>query len=145
MVTLESITADNLEEVLAVSGNEDQRRFVSPVAESLAQAYVYPKTAFPFAVRAGDKIVGFIMMGYYEAKDYYTLWKFLIDKDHQNKGYGKQALLLGIDFLKDRFGVSEIYTGVIPDNAVAKKLYLSAGFEETGLFENGMEELRLRL
>lgn len=47
-----------------------------------------------------------------------------------------------MDFLRDKFHVSEIYTGVAPGNAVAKGLYLSMGFEETGLFENNMEELR---
>ena len=37
----------------------------------------------------------------------------------------------------------EIYTGVIPGNDAAKKLYESMGFRETGLFENGMLEMRL--
>ena len=50
----------------------------------------------------------------------------------------------GIEFLKEKFRVNEIYTGVIPEDHAAKKLYLSIGFKETGLFENGMEELCLK-
>ena len=88
--------------------------------------------------------VGFIMMGYYEEKKYYTLWKLMIDRRHQGRGYGKAALELGIAFLKERFRAKEIYTGVIPGNSTAKSLYRSVGFEDTGLFENGMEEMRLR-
>ena len=84
------------------------------------------------------------MMGYYEVRHYYTLWKFLIDEKHQNKGYGRKALELGVAFLKDRFDVSEIYTGVVPGNSIAKHLYSSVGFEFTGLYELGMEELVLR-
>ena len=61
----------------------------------------------------------------------------------KNKGYGRKALELGIKFLKDRFDVSEIYTGVVPDNTVAKKLYEAVGFKSTGLIEPGMEEMRL--
>ena len=143
MVQLKPITRDNLDEVLALKVKDSQAGFVSPTAESLAQAYVYSETAFPFAVYSGRDVVGFIMMGYYEAKDYYTLWKLLIDERYQHQGYGRKALELGIAFLKERFRVKEVYTGVLPENHTAKKLYHSVGFTETGLFENGMEELRL--
>ena len=145
MVTLKEITCENLDEVLALKVDDGQRSFVSSNAESLAQAYVYSETAFPFAVYDDDMIVGFIMMGYYEAKEYYTLWKLMIDKRYQNNGYGRQALELGIDYMRERFGVSEIYTGVVPENTVAKELYKSVGFNETGRAELGMEEMRLVL
>lgn len=88
-ISIRLVTKDNLDEVLALKVEEDQRGFVSTTAESLAQAYVYGDTAFPFAIYHGEDVVGFIMMGYYKAKDYYTLWKFLIDKKHQGKGYGR--------------------------------------------------------
>ena len=145
MVVLKEITKENLDGVLALSVADDQKSFVSTNAESLAQAYVYSDTAYPFAVYDDDTIVGFIMMGYYEAKEYYTLWKFMIDKRYQNNGYGRRALELGIQYLRDRFNVSEIYTGVIPGNTIAKNLYKSVGFKETGLIESGMEEMRLVL
>ena len=144
MVQLKPVTSDNLDEVLALKVKESQAGYVSTAAESLAQAYVYSETAFPFVVYSGQDIVGFIMMGYYEAKGYYTLWKLLIDGRYQHRGFGREALELGIAFLKEKFGAGEVYTGVIPENHAAKSLYLSAGFQETGLFENGMEELCLK-
>lgn len=128
-----------------MSVSEHQESFVSSTAYSLAQAYVYGDTAFPFAVYADDTVVGFIMMGYYEAKKQYTLWKFLIDKSQQDKGYGREALKQGIKYLQDKFGVSEIYTGVALGNAKAKHLYASIGFKETGLVEDNMEEMRFEL
>ena len=143
MIRLEEIFRKNIDEVLALKVDESQISFVSTNGDSLAQAYVYSQTAFPFAVYDDSTIVGFIMMGYYEEKSYYTLWKFMIDKQYQHKGYGRKALELGIKYLQDRFGVSEIYTGVVPGNTVAKKLYESVGFKETGLIEFGMEEMRL--
>lgn len=144
MISLQPVTKENIDELLSLSVRDDQKTFVSTVAESLAQAYVYSETAYPFAVYEDEKIVGFIMMAYYEAKQYYTLWKFLIDKDYQHQGIGKEALRQGIDFLKERFQVTEIYTGVVPENAVAKKTYASIGFKPTGLYEFGMEEWRLQ-
>ena len=143
MVVLKEITRENLDEVLALSVAKHQKSFVSTTADSLAQAYVYRDTAFPFAVYADEKPVGFIMLGYYESRKQYTLWKFLIDKEHQGKGYGKEALKQGITYLTKRFNTKEIYTGVLLGNEVAKSLYKSVGFVETGLVENGMEELRL--
>ena len=146
MVQLKPVTQENLGAVLELKVAENQETFVSSTAESLAQAYVYTDTAFPFAVYDDGNPVGFIMLGYYEEKKYYTLWKLLIDRKYQGRGYGRKALELGIAFLKERlerFHVTEIYTGVLPGNNVAKSLYHSVGFKDTGLFENGMEELRL--
>lgn len=144
MIQLEPITKENLNAVLALAVREEQRGFVSSPAESLAQAYVWSQTAYPFAVCDDHRVVGFIMMGYYENKRYYTLWKLLIDRNHQRKGYGRKALELGIAFLRDQFGVSEVFTGVSPGNAAAKSLYRSVGFRVTGLFENNMEEMCLK-
>ena len=143
MVQLKPVTQENLGAVLELKVAENQETFVSSTAESLAQAYVYTDTAFPFAVYDDGNPVGFIMLGYYEEKKYYTLWKLLIDRKYQGRGYGRKALELGIAFLKERFHVTEIYTGVLPGNNVAKSLYHSVDFKDTGLFENGMEELRL--
>ena len=142
MIQLKPITQENLENVLALRVSDSQQGFVSTTAHSLAQAYVYRDTAFPFAVYAGETLVGFLMFGYYKARKQYTLWKFLIDQRYQQQGYGKAALALGIAYMKETFGITELYTGVSLGNTVAKRLYQSMGFRETGLVENGMEEMR---
>ena len=144
MINLKPVTKENLDDVLALRVAEAQKGFVSSNAESLAQAYVYSETAWPFAVYDDETLVGFIMMGYYEVKHYYTLWKFMIDQRYQNKGYGRKALELGLSFIKEKFHPTEIYTGVVPGNSAAKGLYESVGFVDMGLVEFGMEEMRLR-
>ena len=145
MIILKEITQDNIDDVLSLKVGDNQKRFVISNAQSLAKAYVYSKTAYPFAVYDDETLVGFIMMGYYELKGYYTLWEFMIDEKYQNKGYGRQALKLGINFVKDKFNPDSIYTGVTPGNSVAKGLYESEGFVATGLVELGMEEMKLSL
>ena len=145
MIELKEITKDNLDDVLNLNVAEHQTSYVSSTAHSLAQAWAYKDSAFPFAIYADDTLVGFIMLGYYESRNQYTLWKFLVDKQYQNKGYGREALKLGITYLKDSFEVQEIYTGVSLGNETAKHLYKSVGFVETGLVEDGMEELRYSL
>ena len=132
MVELREITKDNYEECINLSIFDSQKTFVSSNAYSLAQAWVYYKTAYPFAVYADNVMVGFIMLGYYEAEKYYTVWKFMIDARYQKSGYGKKALKLGVDYLINRFKVKEIYTAYEAHNHVAKNLYTSLGFHETG-------------
>ena len=142
MIKLDEITADNLEVVLKLKVSKEQENFVSTTDYSLAQEYVYLENAYPFAIYADDTLVGFIMFGFYELRNQYTLWKFLIDEKYQNKGYGKMALALGIEYMKKQYDIKEMYTGVAIDNDVAERLYHSVGFQLTGLIENGMKELR---
>lgn len=142
MVELRAITKENFVDVINLNVSEHQKAFVSSTSHSLAQAYIYRDTAFPFAIYANETLVGFIMLGYYEEKKQYTLWKLLIDEKHQNQGYGKDALQKGITYLTDTFGAKEIYVGVSKGNNRAKQLYASIGFEATGLIENNMEEMK---
>ena len=143
MIQLKPVTKENIDDILAMRVNKEQERFVTSNAESLAVAYVYSETAYPFGIYDDDTPVGFIMMGYYEVKGYYTLWKLMIDRRYQQKGYGREALRQGLKFVRDRFHAAEIYTGVTPGNSAAKGLYESAGFRDTGLLECDMEEMRL--
>lgn len=132
MVELREITKDDYEECLKLTVADNQKNFVSSTVLSLAQAWVYYDTAFPFAIYADDTMVGFIMLGYYEAKNQYTLWKFMIDERYQNRGYGRTALKLGMQYLVDRFQVKEVYTAYESSNRIARNLYASFGFVETG-------------
>ncbi len=143
MVTLKEITADNFEAVVNLKVNESQRCFVSSTEYSLAQAWLYKDKAFPFAICENGIPVGFVMLGFYEARNQYTLWKFLIDEKFQNKGIGRKALKLALIYLRDNLQASEVYTGVLLGNEKAKSLYISEGFKPTGLIENNMEELKL--
>ncbi len=133
MVKLEKITPENLDSVPSLQIHDHQSGYVSNPAVSLAQAYIYRDTAYPFAICADDKIVGFIMLGYHAARKQYTLWKLMIDKKFQRKGYGREALRLGIAFLAEKYGANEVCTGVVLVNKAAKKLYESVGFRETVL------------
>ena len=145
MVELRKITKDNFDDVLKLKVSESQMSFVSSTVHALAQAWLYRKTAFPFAIYADNMMVGFIMLGYLEAKKQYTLWKFMIDEKSQNKGYGKEALKLGIDYLIRNFKVKSVYTGVDLHNNIAKKLYHSFGFKETGIFDGSQLEMKLEI
>jgi len=142
MVHLREITKENLDAVLKLKVAKEQESYVSTVAYSLAQAWVYRDTAYPFAIYDGDVLVGFVMMGFYEVKQQYTLWKLLIDERYQHRGYGRQAVELAKQYLIDTFGVAEIYLGVHEDDEVAIRLYQSAGFMATGETDGKQIEMK---
>ena len=138
MVDLRKITKDNNEECFALKVADRQMNFVPSNIYSLAQAWVFQDTSFPFAIYDDNIMVGFIMLGYYEIKSYYTVWRLMVDKNYQNKGYGRKALAHGVNFLIDNFKVAAIFLSVDPENNIARSLYRSLGFIETGEY-NGRE------
>ena len=142
MVHLRKITKENLGAVLELKTTKEQEAYVSTATHSLAQAWVYRDTAYPFAIYDDDVLVGFVMMGFYEVKQQYTLWKLLIDERYQHRGYGRQAVELAKQYLIDTFGVVEIYLGVHKDNAAAIRLYQSAGFTATGETDGQQIEMK---
>ena len=58
----------------------------------------------------------------------------MIDRKYQNKGYGKEALGLALDFIKSLpCGKAEYcWLSYEPENDIARYLYRSFGFVETG-------------
>jgi diamine N-acetyltransferase len=154
-IHLEKISYDNLGDVLKLRVAKDQRDFVASNDRSLIQAYLSlaeGEPVFPFAICRGEKPVGFLMISYdddwsgyerdawleseefrfYQGKPYYYIWRFMIDKKYQGRGYGREALGKAVEFIRT-FPCGEAEYAVLsyePHNEAAKKLYASFGFEE---------------
>ncbi|QHT62852.1 GNAT family N-acetyltransferase [Paenibacillus lycopersici] len=84
-------------------------------------------------------MVGFIMMYYDDGNgkfEYssYGIFKIMIDRRYQGNGYGKEATIKAIAYSKaSTHGKARVVELTYnPDNAIARKLYLSLGFVETG-------------
>ncbi len=149
MIHLEKVTYANALPVCELTIFESQYPFVADNEESLVEAYLAVTSdtsyAYPFAIYDDETLVGFMMIGYNDAvlegpdvpecmKDNYCLWRLMIDKNHQKKGYGREAVRLALEFVRTwpRGKADTIYTSYNPDNEVAKKLYASFGFVENG-------------
>ena len=141
-IRLEPVTDSNREAVLALTVREDQP-FVAPNDVSLRQAdetnEKYPGVARPFAICADDKLVGFAMLSFApeaeDPDDRYWLWRFMIDRDEQGKGYGQAALQAIIRYFRDN-GADRLYLSTEPENARGLHLYHKAGFRETGIISD---------
>ena len=143
-VTLRPITGDNLWAVVDLKLHPGQEKFVEENVASIANAYVEP-TFVPFAVYAGDALVGFAMYGQHPHTGAWWVIRLMIDREHQGKGYGRAAMEALIAMMAERVGCEEIVTSFVLANTVAAELYASLGFRPTGEIEDGEPLVRLRL
>lgn len=81
------------------------------------------------------------------AEGNYNLWHLMIDRQHQGKGYGIEAMRLALDFIRTYPCGSAEYCWLSyePENDIARKLYNSFGFRETGEMDEGEVVAALRL
>ena len=147
MIRLEKVTAKNVWDILKLSVADYQREFVASNDTSIIEAYTTITAnghAFPFGIYDDSTLVGFVMIGY-DKDDYwvdapeiassnYNLWRLMIDKNYQKNGYGRKAIELALEFIKSfPCGKAEYcWLSYEPENIVAKELYASFGFAETG-------------
>ena len=138
-VRLTPIDKNNWEAVVDLELETAQEHFVASNAFSLAEA-AYDKACVPHAVYAGDEIVGFVMYASLAGDGLsgdYMICRLMIDRRHQNKGYGRQALDQTIALISNLPDSKTIKICYHPKNPVAKDFYASFGFVETGLDEEG--------
>lgn len=133
-IRLVSVTAANRALVAVLELAPDQMDFVASNAESLDEAET-DADAQPRVVMEGDRIVGFLM---YEADDDEArIYRFMIDRAHQGRGYGKAALREVLDEITGLGHISHVSICYEPGNEAARHLYRAAGFVEEGLDEDG--------
>ena len=147
MLRLEKVNGRNVWDILRLKVAENQRHFVSSNDRSIIEAYTTIAGngyAFPFGIYKNDTPIGFLMIGfgtddYWDdappvATDNYNLWRLMIDEKYQNKGYGREAVKLALEFIKTfPCGKAEYcWLSYEPENDVARHLYHSFGFVETG-------------
>ena len=159
-ITLEKITYKNYIKVIwGLKVSRSQKSFVASNKGSLAEAYVAITNggvALPFAICRNGNPIGFLMIGYGAndedfkdddpafvemAKKSYCLWRFMIDKRYQRRGYGRKAMQLALDYIRTwPCGKADTcWLSYEPENEVAKKLYASFGFIEQPQFYKGGE------
>lgn len=147
VIHLEKVNGRNIWKIIGLRVDESQRKFVADNKTSIIEAYAAMTgggQVFPLGIYDGDTPVGFVMIGfgtdeYWEAPpqiayNNYNIWRFMIDKRFQHKGFGKAALQLALDFIHTYpCGKAEkCWLSYEPENTAAQILYRSFGFEPNG-------------
>ena len=147
MLSLQRIDGRNVWDILKLKVSKEQQNFVAGNDISLIEAYIC-KTEngqiFPFGIYHDGVPVGFLMIGFGTdsswddapaiAQNNYDLRRLTIDAKFQGRGYGKEALMLALEFIRTfPCGKAEFcWLSYEPNNKVAQDLYRSYGFVETG-------------
>ncbi len=137
MIELRQIDQENFNDVIRLKVKPEQKNFISSVEKSLARAYVNRDNIFPFAIYNDNVLIGFIMCRYNLEYNNMFIWQFFIDKNYQNMGYGKLALIKIIEWIESYKQGIDIITTVKKGNRRAEKMYESIGFV---LISDTMEE-----
>ncbi len=149
-ITLKKVTRLNLKALLQLDVKPEQKSLVASNAVSIAEAY-FNKDAWFRAIYADNKPIGFVMISDTSLKykknprhiPSYYLWRFMIDKKYQGKGYGKEAMNLIINHVKSRPNAVEFLLSHSKEDGNAGEFYQKCGFEYTG--KEIYDELLMRL
>jgi len=138
-VKLIPINEGNYNAVLSIKVAEDQKSFVASNVYSVAQAYIF-KSMHPMCIYANDVLVGFLM---YDTEPenkkyakYYAMDRLMVAKDHQKKGYGRQAVELLKEIARKK-NAQGLMTSYVQSNDIAGKLYSDLGMKKTGEIDDG--------
>lgn len=145
MITLRKIDEYNFAKVIRLEVDESQQDFVTSNAFSLSQAYVMPECR-PLAIYNGMSPVGFAMYALDRDENEYWVYRLMIDKNHQRKGFGREAMRLLIEHIKKEAPEQDrLYISFEPTNEGAKRLYTSLGFVPDNREVDGETVYRLNL
>ena len=142
MLHLKAITKDNWLKAISLHVREDQKKFVAPNAVSLAQLN-FLENFHAKGIYLDEDMIGFTLYGIDEDDNEYWIYRLMIDQKYQGKGYGKEALKLVIEDIRN---MKEDHHQTItlsyePTNEHAKRIYDKFGFQEVEGFLIGGEQV----
>jgi RimJ/RimL family protein N-acetyltransferase len=137
------VTPDNLRDVCAIEVAHSQRRFVSTVTQSIADAAHPPihegVQARPWyrAIVADGGLAGFAMVAMpTETQPVPILWRMLVGTWFQRRGIARRAIVLLAEMLQDQ-GCDRLDVSFVDEPGGPEEFYRMLGFERTGLIEDG--------
>jgi diamine N-acetyltransferase len=153
-VELREITTDrDWDAVMGLDAGDT--RYIDPIGDIRLEAAEESRArphAWAVSDAASGALVGFVMIsdGIPEPIDDdlvgpYYLWKLLIDKKVQGRGYGTAVLDSLVWYLRDRPGADVLYTSCADGDGSPRPFYLRYGFRDTGRVMWGENVLALDL
>lgn len=123
------INKSNYLDCIALTVNDNQDGFVADNKQSLVEA-AYEDGLYTLGIYHNETMVGFVLYDYDDTFPGWSMSRFMIGKQFQGKGYGKQSALEFLDYFKKKHNADKLYISVSLENTVARKMYTSIGFTE---------------
>ena len=138
-VSLRQVTKENYEEVCELDVTKEQEDYVACNMWSILESQ-YNEGYETRVVYMKEEPVGFFMW-VKESEIKVSIWRFMVDKKHQQKSIGRVSLNLALAEIKKVSDLQEIEICYNPKNPVAKEFYSSFGFSEVGMDEDDEDML----
>jgi diamine N-acetyltransferase len=134
-VTLREIDRDSVRAVCRLDAGDGGVQ-VAPNGVSIAQAHFEPAAWFR-AIHAGDELAGFLMLygptlSPAPDENRFMLWRLMIDRRHQGRGYGHAAVECLVEHVRSRPGADALYVSHVQEAHRLARFYQSLGFVDTG-------------
>ncbi|HUU78427.1 MAG TPA: GNAT family N-acetyltransferase [candidate division Zixibacteria bacterium] len=126
-ITLKTINRENFEELISLHVTPEQEQFVASNLYTIAQMQ-FKEEKIALGIYTGGIAVGLIA---YDLEDY-DIWRLMIDSQYQGKGYGRKAIELVLNVLRNDGRLKIARTSVVVENIVMIHLIESFGFKENG-------------
>ena len=123
------IDRSNYWECMELTIDDSQKDFVADNKQSLVEA-AYEENLYTLGIYCQDTKVGFILYDYDDQIPGWSMSRFMIGKQLQGKGYGKQAAIAFFAYFKTKHNADKLYISVSLENILARKMYSSIGFAE---------------
>ena len=124
-----AIDKSNYWNCINLTVDESQEGFVADNKQSLVEA-AYEDGLYTLGVYHDGTMVGFVLYDYDDSYPGWSMSRFMIGKQFQGRGYGKQAAADFLDYFKKKHDADKIYISVALENTVARRMYSSLGFVE---------------
>ncbi len=153
-VTLRKIDKTNYREIALLTNTltDEQKLMVTDNGISILDAHYRFGEDHPDMIAevrgiyADDEPVGLVLWAFdpAEAEKHWWVVRLMTAGTHQGKGIGRAALQQAIECVRE-LGADKLYIGFKPHNTVARHLYGSLGFVDTGEMQQGEVIYRLDL
>ena len=137
-ISLKPVTKDNWIACIDLTLHPEQENNLGSNVETIAESK-FETDIILRAIYKGDRVIGMLaycVEGEPFDPEIYWIFHFMIDKDFQNQGYGKQALNLAIAEIV-QLKAKKIYTSHKLKNKIAGRLYQKLGFKYIRSLEDG--------
>lgn len=142
-VTIREITAETVDDFLALDVAPTQRSFIASNAKTIAQAHFYPETAWFRGIWEDDAPVGLVAFVIEPGRDLYV-WRLMVAADCQRRGIGTAALELAIREIvaSRRPAARTVRVSHVPGHGNPGPFYERVGFGYTGETVDGEVVMR---
>ncbi len=142
-IEVRPIDSANFRAALDLQVTHEQTAWVATTARYLALCG-YGGLWHALGLYAEDEMVGFTMWALDDTDGSHWIGGLIIDRRQQRRGYGRAAVLAVVEWLRHEHAAAEVALSYHPANDVARHLYASLGFTETGEREGDELVARLR-